>query len=104
MGDDEVHRILDGNHVVKLVWTEKLPENWGGFPPTVEVVFDNHTSFMLSVAIQYNRKQARKYLAFNSEELTAQLFEEMHRAKVFEDHKFMPSAHGEEDDGPGGGH
>jgi WD repeat-containing protein 35 len=89
--DDEVHRILDGNHVQKVVWTEKLPENWGGFPPTVEMVFDQHTSFMLSVAIQYNRKQARKYLAFNSEELTAQLFEEMKQAKVFEDHKYFPS-------------
>lgn len=89
--DDELHRVLDGNHVVKVIWTEPLAESWGGFAPQIEVEFDHHTAFMLSVTIAYNRKQARKYLAFNSEELTAQLFEEMHRAKVFEDPKYMPS-------------
>ncbi len=86
-----MHRILDGNHVVRVIWTEPLKENWGGFAPVVEIEFDHHTAFMLNVRIAYNRKQARKYLAFNSEELTAQLFEEMHRAKVFIDPKYMPS-------------
>jgi hypothetical protein len=100
--DDEHHRVQDGNHVVKVGWTEPAPEAWGGYAPHIEITFDHHTSFMLHCTVQYNRKQARKYLAFNSEELTAQLFEEMHRAKVFEDPKFMPSAHGDDDKRPGG--
>lgn len=89
--DDELHRVLDGNHVVKVIWTEDIAANWAGFAPQIEVEFDDFTEYMLSVTIRYNRKKAKKYLAFSSEELMAQLFEEMHRSKVFKDHKYMPS-------------
>jgi WD repeat-containing protein 35 len=90
--DDEGHRVLDGNHVVKVTWTETEASNWGGFAPIVEIEFDAHTSYMLLCTIKYNRKQAKKYLAFNSEELKAQLFEDMHKSKVFEDTKYIPAA------------
>ena len=53
----------------------------------VQLSLSNSTNpqFMLTVGIRYNRTQARKYLAFNSEELMRQLFEEMHVEKVFVD-------------------
>lgn len=98
--DYEVHQIVEGNHINRYAWTEALPGNWGGFAPTIMIEFDQHTSFMLNVEITYNRRQARKFLAFNSEELMLQLFEELHTSKVFIDPNYLPKAKELEDEDP----
>ena len=98
--DDEIHKIVEGNHIIRVMWTEALPGNWGGFAPVITVELDEATSFMLNVEIKYNRKQARKYLAFNSEELMLQLFEEMHTNKVFIDPNYLPKPKELEEEDP----
>uniref|UniRef100_A0A7S2RBC2 Uncharacterized protein n=1 Tax=Rhizochromulina marina TaxID=1034831 RepID=A0A7S2RBC2_9STRA len=89
--EDETHRVVDGNHVIKVTWREAQPGDWGGFAPKIELEFDDATAYLLTTTISYNRRQARKYLAFNSEELTLQLFEEMQKGEVFADPKYMPT-------------
>ena len=98
--EGEVHKVVDGNHIIRVVWTEEKAGDWGGFGPTVTIELDEATQFMLTVGIRYNRTQARKYLAFNSEELMRQLFEEMHVEKVFVDPNYIPKPKELEDEDP----
>merc|ERR1711998_607354 len=34
---NEQHRVVDGNHIVKLRWKENKPGAWGGYAPMIEI-------------------------------------------------------------------
>ena len=57
-----------------------------------KIEFDDTTAFMLYVEMQYNYRRAKRFLAFNSEELKQQLFDEMHRSEVFLTGNYMPAS------------
>jgi len=90
--EDEDHRLESSNHIIKVVYTERSANDWGGFTPSIMIEFDDTTAFMLYVEMRYNYRRAKRFLAFNSEELKQQLFDEMHRSEVFLNGNYMPAS------------
>ena len=73
------------NNIVKLKWYEKDKRDWGGVAPQVEVEYDEKFSFMLRMTVQYEKRYAKKNLAFNATELHTRLFQDFKAANIFID-------------------
>ena len=73
------------NDIVKLSWEEKDKRDWGGSAPTVEVEYDEKFSFMLKIIVSYQKRKAKKTLAFNAQELKVRIMQDFKAANIFID-------------------
>jgi len=80
---NENRLLLQNNEVVTVSWREPDRKQWGHFAPTVSLQYDLNQHFLFSIEIKYNRRLARKNLAFNAEELREKLKEDLEEAKIF---------------------
>ena len=71
------------NDVIHVSWQEKKKREWGGNAPSIEISYDERSSFLLGVILSYNRRQAKKSLAFSAKELRERIIEMLTKAGVF---------------------
>jgi WD repeat-containing protein 35 len=74
----------DATDIVKITYTDNLKRDWGGAKPTITFEFDERNAFLLSVTIQYNRREARKALVFSAEELREKIMRELNDVDVWD--------------------
>lgn len=74
----------DANDVVKITYTDNLKRDWGGAKPNITFEFDERNAFLLSVTIQYNRREAKKALVFTAEELREKIMRELNDVDVWD--------------------
>jgi hypothetical protein len=74
----------DNNDVVKITYTDKLKQDWGGAKPTITLEYDERNSYLLNVTVNYNRREAKKSLVFTAEELRAKIMTELNIMDVWD--------------------
>jgi WD repeat-containing protein 35 len=86
----EERRYEGKRQIVKVVYNEPLPTDWGGASPSVTLEFDDNNSILLEIEIEYNRRNARKDCALSAEELKQKVMHELLNKGAFvpeEDHR-----------------
>merc|ERR1711865_684048 len=71
------------NDIVKMSWEEKDKRDWGGSAPTGEGEYDEKFSFMLKIIVSYEKRKAKKPLAFNAQELKVRIMQDFKAANIF---------------------
>eukprot|EP01038_Epipyxis_sp_PR26KG_P007778 gene7778-10566_t len=74
----------DNNDVVKITYVDNVKRDWGGSKPTITLEYDERNQYLYSVTVQYNRRQARKALVFNAEELREKIMFELNSMDVWD--------------------
>lgn len=74
----------DSNEMVSVSWVEPDKKLWGYFAPRITLHYDLKTHFLHTVELQYNRRLAKRNLAFNAEELRDRLQEDMKEGNIFQ--------------------
>jgi hypothetical protein len=59
-------------------------QEWGGTAPTIVLQFDERNSFLLHVAVSYNRRYANRTLVFNAEELREKVMEDLNSMGIWD--------------------
>jgi WD repeat-containing protein 35 len=78
-------KLVDENNTTVVVrWVEPSAKMWGGSAPTIELEYDQRTSFLLHTVISYNRRTADKKLVFNAVELRMRLLQILQEKRVIE--------------------
>ena len=97
-------RKIDGKNAVTCVsWQELDARSWGGNAPHITMMYDRKSAYILETRLEYNRRRARKKLAFNAKELQLRFRE------VLVDNGVIEKAYAgmkldEEEDSLGGGY
>jgi hypothetical protein len=65
----EERKIDSKNAVTCVSWQELDARSWGGNAPQITMVYDRKSAYILETRLEYNRRRARKKLAFNAKEL-----------------------------------
>jgi WD repeat-containing protein 35 len=63
----------DMNDIVKISYMDTVKQKWGGTKPTITLEYDERNSYLLTVNVLYNRREAKRGYAFTAEELRAKL-------------------------------
>lgn len=74
----------DANDIVRITYTDNIKKDWGGSKPTITLEYDERNSYLFSVTVMYNRRQARKALVFNAEELREKIMDELNSMDVWD--------------------
>jgi WD repeat-containing protein 35 len=74
----------DNNDIVKITYTDNLKNDWGGSKPLVTFEYDERNSFLFTITVQYNRREAKKALVFNAEELRDKIMDELNGMDVWD--------------------
>lgn len=74
----------DNNDIVRITYTDNMKKDWGGAKPTITLEYDERNSFLFSVTVQYNRREARKAFVFNAEELREKIIDELNSMDVWD--------------------
>ena len=74
----------DVNDVVKITYTDNLKQDWGGAKPTITLEYDERNAYLFTVTVVYNRRQAKKALVFNAEELREKIMAELNTMDVWD--------------------
>jgi len=85
----KIHSFEDRNYdyqndVVKITYLDNLKQDWGGAKPLITFEFDERNSFLLTITVQYNRRQAKKQLVFTAEELREKIMDELNSMDVWD--------------------
>lgn len=80
----EERNYTDANDIVRITYTDNLKRDWGGAKPTITFEYDERNQYLFSVTVQYNRRQARKALVFNAEELREKIMDELNSMDVWD--------------------
>ena len=86
----EERRYEGKRQIVKVVYNEPRPTEWGGASPSVTLKFDDNNSILLEIVIDYNRRDAWKDCAFSAEDLKQKVMHEFQNKGAFvpeEDHR-----------------
>jgi len=70
--------------LVKITYTENIKQDWGGTKPTITLEYDERNAFLFAVTVQYNRREAKKTLVFNAEELREKIMDELNSMDVWD--------------------
>lgn len=70
--------------LVKITYTDNLKQDWGGTKPTITLEYDERNAFLFAVNVQYNRREAKKTLVFNAEELREKIMDELNSMDVWD--------------------
>ena len=74
---------VGSNLVCTVSWIEPDKKDWGYFAPKITIQYDINTHFLMYVAIEYNRRLAKRNLAFNAEELHERVQSDFQAANIF---------------------
>lgn len=74
----------DSNDIVKITYTDNLRQDWGGARPTIILEYDERNSFLFTVTIQYNRREAKRHLVFTADELREKIMEELNVMDIWD--------------------
>lgn len=74
----------DINDIVKITYTDNLKRDWGGSKPTITFEYDERNSYLLSVTVQYNRREAKKAYVFTADELRSKIMRELNDVDVWD--------------------
>ena len=74
----------DSNDIVRITYTDNLKRDWGGSKPTITLEYDERNAYLFCVTVQYNRREARKALVFNAEELREKIMDELNSMDVWD--------------------
>lgn len=74
----------DVNKVVRISYTDNMKKDWGGAKPNVTFEYDEQNSILFSITIEYNRRQAKKALAFTADELRSKIMEELNSLDLWD--------------------
>ena len=72
------------NDIVKITYTDNLKQDWGGARPNITFEYDERNSFLLSVTVTYNRREAKKTLVFTAEELREKIMDELNNFDIWD--------------------
>ena len=81
---NEERRYDSDRDIVKLTYEESDRQDWGGARPIITLEYDEKNRFLLQATVQYNRRMAKKDLAFNASDLRQKLLGELDIAEVFD--------------------
>jgi hypothetical protein len=84
----EVRDAQRANTTVQISWQEPDFKAFGGAPPSVTIEYDAETEFIHFVEIAYNRREAKKDLQLESNEIRNRIAIDMTEAGVFEDPEY----------------
>merc|ERR1712178_596442 len=59
--------------IVKITYTEKEAQLWGGTKPTMIIEYDEQNKYLLTVTIQYNHKKANRLTVLTQKDLQKKL-------------------------------
>lgn len=79
----EERRYEGKRQIVKVVYDEPVPAEWGGAAPAVMLEYDENYSILLEMIIEYNRRDARKDFALTADELKQKVLHEYENKGVF---------------------
>ena len=72
------------NDIVKVTYVDQMKRDWGGARPTITLEFDERNCFLYTITVQYNRRMAKKSLAFNADELKEKIMDELNLMDVWD--------------------
>ena len=78
----EERRYEGKRQIVKVVYDEPLPADWGGAVPSVTLEYDENNSILLEMTIEYNRRDARKDSVLTADELKQKILHEFENKAV----------------------
>lgn len=79
----EERRYEGKRQIVKVVYNEPLPADWGGAIPSVTLEYDDNNAILLNMIIEYNRRDARKDSVLTADELKQKVLHEYENKAVF---------------------
>eukprot|EP00956_Cyclotella_meneghiniana_P024643 scaffold49757_cov82-Cyclotella_meneghiniana.AAC.3 len=79
----EERRYEEKRQIVKVVYNESLPADWGGAIPSVTLEYDDNNAILLDMIIEYNRRDARKDSILSADELKQKVLHEYENKAVF---------------------
>lgn len=82
---NETRTTLGMNEIVHISWVEPDKREWGYHAPRITLQYDERNKYLLSVVVKYNRRMAKKNLAFNAQELKERLQSDFDAGEIFED-------------------
>lgn len=74
----------DVNDIVKITYEDNAKKDWGGTKPKVTLEYDERNSYLLSLTLLYNRREAKKSLVFTAEELRDKIMDELNQMDVWD--------------------
>jgi hypothetical protein len=74
----------DNNDIVRITYTDNLKKDWGGAKPKITLEYDERNSYLFSITVQYNRREARKALVFTADELREKIIDELNSMDVWD--------------------
>lgn len=74
----------DTNDIVRITYTDNLKRDWGGAKPTITLCYDERNAYLFTVTVLYNRREARKALVFNAEELREKIMDELNSMDLWD--------------------
>ena len=86
---NETRTTLGMNEMVNISWVEPDKREWGYYAPRITLQYDEKNKYLLSVVVKYNRRMAKKNLAFNAQELKERLQSDFDAGEIFEDSKML---------------
>ena len=79
----EERRYEGKRQIVKVVYVEPLPADWGGAVPSVTIEYDENHSILLDMMIEYNRRNAKKDSVLTANELKQKVMHEYENKAIF---------------------
>lgn len=80
----EEHQYEDLNDIVKITYTDNMKQDWGGSKPVITFEYDERNSYLLSITVRYNRRQAKKALVLSAEEIREKIISELNVLSVWD--------------------
>ena len=74
----------DAIDIVKITYTDNLKQDWGGTKPNITFEYDERNQYLFAITITYNRREAKKQLAFNAEELRQKIMDELQTMDIWD--------------------
>ena len=69
---------------VKVTYKDNMKQDWGGACPTITMEYDERNEYLFTVTVAYNRREAKKALYFNAEELKDKITAELNMMEVWD--------------------
>ena len=70
--------------IVKITYTDNLKQDWGGTKPTITLEYDERNQYLFAITISYNRREAKKALVFNADDLREKIMDDLNTMDVWD--------------------
>lgn len=72
------------NDIVRVTYVDELKQDWGGTKPTIILEYDERNSFLYTVTVEYNRREANKKYAFTAHDIKEQIMQELNDMDIWD--------------------